>query len=328
MHRLKQIALVPVVILALLAIGVPAHGTASTSTGSTSTGASPDSDGSGAEVQQTDRPLLQLGDRGPAVAAWQRQINILTNSDTAVDGIFGTSTEQATINFQTFFGLRVDGIVGENTRSVMWFLLAFARQYTPLELYSDFEVVGYTSEGGYCFEVRSGDDWNVECTPIPGFTIAAQGIELNGTRQVLVGSAVPNVARVVVETDTGAVVDADVHRDVVGIENILWTTEIDPRDTRVITALDATGFELGQIVVDNGDFIRILERGDVGPAVAVWQGQLNELAGLGLTEDGVFGENTVQATRNFQAFFGLTVDGVVGPETRGVMDFLLITQAS
>ncbi|MDX6692705.1 MAG: zinc D-Ala-D-Ala carboxypeptidase, partial [Blastocatellia bacterium] len=61
--------------------------------------------------------------------------------------------------------------------------------------------------------------------------------------------------------------------------------------------------------------------GDVGNAekekekVKFIQDSLNKIMGLNLGVDGIYGERTKQAIRDFQARFDLQVDGVVGPIT-------------
>ncbi|MCE0488215.1 DUF3152 domain-containing protein [Ornithinimicrobium sediminis] len=74
-----------------------------------------------AEVQGVSSflSLLEWGDRGPAVAEWQAQLNQVRSDDIAVDGVFGPITEQATIDFQRSQGILVDGVVGPQTRSAM-----------------------------------------------------------------------------------------------------------------------------------------------------------------------------------------------------------------
>src|SRR3712207_1605403 len=62
---------------------------------------------------------LQLGDRGPEVAEWQRQLNRVRDPDIAADGIFGPQTDAATRDFQRAAGIKVDGIVGPQTRAAM-----------------------------------------------------------------------------------------------------------------------------------------------------------------------------------------------------------------
>jgi peptidoglycan hydrolase-like protein with peptidoglycan-binding domain len=63
--------------------------------------------------------LLRQGDRGQAVADWQRQLNRVRSSPIAVDGIFGPQTDRATRDFQRDRGILVDGIVGPQTRAAL-----------------------------------------------------------------------------------------------------------------------------------------------------------------------------------------------------------------
>ena len=82
----------------------------------------------------TTSPVLKLGDRGPAVAEWQRQ---LTRSkrvgQVTADGVFGPGTERATINFQKSAGLGPSGlgVVGSKTRAAMTRVLGRSSAPTP-----------------------------------------------------------------------------------------------------------------------------------------------------------------------------------------------------
>ena len=60
-------------------------------------------------------PMIGRGDTGPAVVDWQNWLNTYTNAGLVVDGDFGPATEQAVKNFQSFFGLSVDGVIGPQT---------------------------------------------------------------------------------------------------------------------------------------------------------------------------------------------------------------------
>ena len=73
----------------------------------------------GAPEDRQSAPLLQRGDRGPAVAEWQRQLNQVRANDIRVDEIFGPVTQRATMDFQRSQGILVDGIVGPQTRQAM-----------------------------------------------------------------------------------------------------------------------------------------------------------------------------------------------------------------
>ena len=66
--------------------------------------------------------VLQLGDRGPAVAEWQRELN-KTRPDNMIetDGVFGPRTQKATAIFQKAVGMGANnlGIVGPKTREAV-----------------------------------------------------------------------------------------------------------------------------------------------------------------------------------------------------------------
>ena len=59
-----------------------------------------------------DPPTVEKGSKGDAVRMLQQILTDFGYSPGAVDGDFGTKTEKAVKDFQTDFGLVVDGIVG------------------------------------------------------------------------------------------------------------------------------------------------------------------------------------------------------------------------
>ena len=65
--------------------------------------------------------LLRRGARGPAVTAWQRNLNRATRGRLATDGIFGPGTHAATVRFQRSAGLGPQGlgVVGPRTQAAM-----------------------------------------------------------------------------------------------------------------------------------------------------------------------------------------------------------------
>lgn len=63
--------------------------------------------------------LSQYGSRGSEVTQIQQKLQELGYSPGSADGIFGTSTRNAVIQFQKANGLAADGIVGENTLAAL-----------------------------------------------------------------------------------------------------------------------------------------------------------------------------------------------------------------
>ena len=77
--------------------------------------------GTPATSTATGSAQLRYGSRGPAVTAWQRQLNRATRAGLVADGVFGPATRAATVRFQRSAGLgpRGLGIVGPRTRAAM-----------------------------------------------------------------------------------------------------------------------------------------------------------------------------------------------------------------
>lgn len=279
------------------------------------------------DAQVDDRPLLRLGDTGSSVAAWQRQLRVVTGADVTVDGVYGTPTEQATAGFQRFFGLRVDGIVGENTRDLMRYLLAVDHEL--FEIAADLRgegrrVVGYQGDVGYCIEVQDGDAVGVSCGEVSAGPIDAQLVDV-GDDEVLLGTVDPIIDAVEVDLADGTTRNTPLV-DPPGFARGVWAAAAAPSDVDAVRALAGDGSEVRTIVIEDSSAYLVLERGDRGPQVQRWQRQLNQLTGAGLATDGIFGTNTVTATESFQRFFGLRTDGIVGPNTRDTMRFLLALQ--
>jgi peptidoglycan hydrolase-like protein with peptidoglycan-binding domain len=61
---------------------------------------------------------LKNGSSGGAVKSLQEKLSKL-GFKVAVDGSFGKGTEAAVIDLQKTFGIKVDGIVGEKTKSLL-----------------------------------------------------------------------------------------------------------------------------------------------------------------------------------------------------------------
>jgi cell wall-associated NlpC family hydrolase len=64
--------------------------------------------------------ILKAGSRGDAVRILQTQINNLTGRGLRVDGVFGPTTTKAVTDFQRWFGLPPDGVVGPLTWRVLF----------------------------------------------------------------------------------------------------------------------------------------------------------------------------------------------------------------
>lgn len=69
------------------------------------------------------RELLGLGDEGPAVLWLQQRMRRLGEYYGSLDGVYRTSTKDAVVRFQQRHSLRVDGVVGLETRGKIYEIL-------------------------------------------------------------------------------------------------------------------------------------------------------------------------------------------------------------
>ena len=68
--------------------------------------------------------LLSVGYEGRQVLWLQRRLRDLGEYYGGLDGVFGYASQDAVVHFQQVQGIRVDGIVGQETRGKMYEILA------------------------------------------------------------------------------------------------------------------------------------------------------------------------------------------------------------
>lgn len=73
-----------------------------------------------------NHPVLALGYSGISVKELQTKLNVVTGTRLMVDGQFGPATKQAVQNFQAYFRLNSDGIVGPVTWGLLDYVYALA----------------------------------------------------------------------------------------------------------------------------------------------------------------------------------------------------------
>jgi hypothetical protein len=72
-------------------------------------------------------PVLKLGSKGAAVKELQMKLNKVSGAGLTVDGDFGGRTDVAVRNFQRFFGLPPDGVVGPKTWGTLDYIYAIKK---------------------------------------------------------------------------------------------------------------------------------------------------------------------------------------------------------
>ncbi len=251
------------------------------------------------EASVTDDTVVTAGDTGELVAFWQDRLNdwialsgggapAVGLTQIAVDGVFGTETEDATRVFQDLNDtVPTDGIVHPEDR------VALREAIDALE----------SEDGAIDTVVARGDT---------GELVAFWQDRLNdyftlqGSDEDII--AVDGVFGPATE---GATREFQIVNDSVEPDGV-----VDPEDRVALReAIDA-------LESDGGATDTVVASGDSGELVAFWQDRLNDWFALShtadpITVDGLFGPATEQATLVFQqANAAVPADGVVDPEDR------------
>lgn len=243
--------------------------------------------------------LLQFGDTGTAVQNLQFYLKTIAAfnpfiPDLAIDGRFGRSTENAVRAFQGYYGLFVDGIVGENT----WNRI--------VGVYLDI------TEGG-----------TLVLKPYPGSTLqrGSSGdsvlyvqMLLNRIRPVFV--TVPSVSE-------DGVFGSRTRLAVREFQRVFGYTVDGIVGRNTWNGLNRVFGSVASGCLDDKNEVsgRVLRYGSSGSDVRALQEQLQTvrraLAPIpAITADGLYGRSTENAVRVFQGLVGLNRDGVAGKNTR------------
>jgi len=96
-------------------------GTAASETAATTTDTGADSSSTATTITVSASGILREGSRGADVQRVQELLTGVGYAPGPVDGIFGPKTKVSVLAFQDDHGLRVDGLVGSNTRAALGF---------------------------------------------------------------------------------------------------------------------------------------------------------------------------------------------------------------
>ncbi len=243
--------------------------------------------------------LLQFGDTGTAVQNLQFYLKTIAAfnpfiPDLAIDGRFGRSTENAVRAFQSYYGLYVDGIVGENTwnRIVGVYLDVTEGGTLTLQPYPGSPLRQGNSGNNVLYVQMLLNRIRPVFVTIPSVT--EDGVFGSRTRL-----AVREFQRVF-----GYTVDGVVGRNTWnGLNRVFGSVVSDCLDDQS----KVTG--------------RVLRYGSSGSDVRALQEQLQTVGRAlapipSVSADGLYGRATENAVRIFQGLVGLTRDGVAGRNTR------------
>ncbi len=253
---------------------------------------------------------LRVGSTGNDVLAKQIQLNRISRNYPAipkidtVDGVFGTSTEDAVVTFQEIFGLTPDGIIGKET----WYRIAFL--YNSVKRLAELDSEGIALE-----DVRkqfsellrlgdTGDEVRVIqyfLAVVGTFNDAVPSVPINGIFDETTQNAVIAFQQYAGLAADGIVGEETWDQLYDAYRGIVATITVPENRVAPYPGTPLTNGAQGEYVVFLQTYLnRIAETYPAIPTV---------------TADGVFGDATEAAVIAFQREFGLSPNGFVGPLT-------------
>ena len=239
---------------------------------------------------------LSLGMTGNDVYALQERLIELRYLSGVADGVFGTETQSALVEFQKNNGLTADGTAGASTLKKLAGSCKAATKATPSPAPSSALREGSSGEDVYVLQARlfelgyySGridGRFGAETTEAVKAFQRANGLSADG----VVGSGTKK------KLESGTAVPAD-------------TVQESPQATSAPAQSEGS----------TSGTLSTLRKGSTGGEVLVLQQYLQSLGYLSASPDGQFGSATDRAVKLFQEANGLTADGVAGPGTLSIL---------
>ena len=249
---------------------------------------------------------LRVGSTGIYVKEVQFYLFLLsayfpTIPQIAYDGIFGSGTQTAVIEYQKIAGLAVDGVVGEDTWiSIYANVLRLRNVDGPIITYTIMPAPPYDVTIGMSGEEVSFIQYVLD---LGGqFYPPILPLEITGTFDTVTENSVKSFQDLYSLSPTG-IVDSET-----------WAALI-------IMLIDMLSVVNGEVYSLTGEYPGyVLGPGSAGPAVKELQFYINAIGERYcevdyLNIDGFFGPETEAAVKDFQEAFGVTVTGIVDQET-------------
>ena len=260
--------------------------------------------------------VLQQGDSGAQVEQVQQLLIARGLLDGAADGVYGEATVEAIKAFQASVGLEADGICGDRTFKLLSGVEDVSESVEPTTIDDQNYVIKLGSRGDDVAEVQNmliamgfmdgkADGVCGESTveAIKEFQ-ASVGIEADGVAGEQTLNALNEAALNFIEGNTPS------------IESISDETKTEPAAPSNDKKVNAKTLST-DVYADIGS---VIKPGMHGDGVVDVQKKLIAHGFLSGPADGVCGNQTVEAIKNFQASVGLPADGVCGLMTYSALE--------
>lgn len=219
---------------------------------------------------------LEKGDKGTAVKELQTLLEKAGYELGAVDGIFGDATDKAVRAFQKDNKLSVDGLAGNATMQVLEAITAPKQVAKPVA-----KSKSYLESGDRGDKVK---ELQTLLNKTGKYKLTVDGIFGNGTEDAVRDFQKAN--RLAVDGLAG--------------------------ESTIAKLKEVTTKKVAPVKKSSKSY---LEEGDKGTEVKALQTLLNKAGNYKLVVDGIFGNGTDKAVRDFQKRNKLTVDGLAGKST-------------
>ncbi|MBR0463073.1 MAG: peptidoglycan-binding protein [Clostridia bacterium] len=226
---------------------------------------------------------LKVGSRGSSVTAMQNKLIALGYLSGPADGIFGTGTKTAVINFQRTASLRADGVAGPETLTVL------DQAYNSLPSHSTTPVVTPTPEPENPSVLKKGSR-GAEVTKLQQNLISLG--YLTGKADGIFGTATQSAVRAF-QAANGLKVDGQA-------------------GTKTLAAVANAIAAISNATT--------LQEGSKGDAVKSMQQKLIVLGYLNSSADGIYGSKTKAAVATFQLRNSLASNGIANAATLTAID--------
>jgi len=201
-------------------------------------------------------------------------------------------------------------------------------------------LFGRLEPGNYTLKIEAADAFGKVATATKNFTVQGDPSSSNGGTVLRSGSSGSAVTKL--QQDLNRIMGAGLTVDGIfgsGTERAVrdfqarYSLAVDgiagpdtlSKIRAVIDGLDTAGETPAPVPAKKAitSTNQMLGNGSSGNAVKELQAALNQILNAGLSVDGIFGNGTAKAVKDFQARYGLAVDGIAGPDTLNKINSVL-----
>ncbi len=263
-------------------------------------------------------PFIE-GDRNPRISDLKRTLNNLGFSGIKITDYFGSYTETKVKEFQSYYGLTVDGAIGPETRSKLEALEQAPqlgkRHEETIEIKEQLNRIGY---GGILISTYFGSFTEKRVKEFQ----RANRLKVNGVADDVTITALNELSQSLQEGDRNpAVVELKKKLNTLDFSGILETTYFGSFTTKRLKEfqryynLTVDGIAGPETLAKLNEVYQSPKQGVRSSEIIQLKKYLNKLGFSGILETNYFGSFTKKRVKEFQRYYGLKVNGILEEKT-------------